>query len=214
MIWKPEIDRSLIAILGSFNPAIFHPLWFKMNKLIRDDEADGAKLNITHSDVSDFSIDWFQLIVLKDRYTISSTDNAHFEPMRDLVIGNFTILEHTPVSKLALIRQMHFKMPSIEKWHSFGHLIAPKEIWKGKMKKPGLRSIIIEDSIENPEGSFIVKIDPSTKVTPGVYIEVIHHYDKIKESKAENMIKLLKDRFIDDINSSLDTAEYLLSQEY
>lgn len=44
----PEIDGSSIVVLGSFNPAIFHPLWFKINQLIRPEEADSAKLEVTH----------------------------------------------------------------------------------------------------------------------------------------------------------------------
>lgn len=123
----PEIDGASIVILGSFNPGIFHPLWFKTNELVRPQEADNANLKVIVPDVAEFSVDWFSLNVLRNHFQVRTTDSAHFGPIRDLVLGSFHILEHTPVRAIGLNRDMHFKMESEEKWHGFGHLIAPKE---------------------------------------------------------------------------------------
>ena len=187
----PEIDGSSIVVLGSFNPAIFHPLWFKINQLIRSEEADAAKLEVTHPAISVFSLEWFKLQVEMERFIVETTDKANFGPISDLVLGAFSVLDHTPVRALGINRVMHFKMDSREKWHAFGHMIAPKEVWQGVMERPGLRSLTMEDPRDAPMGFTRVRIEPSKQIDPGIFIEVNNHYE-IKDNNIQNMLNILK----------------------
>jgi hypothetical protein len=132
-----EIDSASIIILGSFNPAIFHPTWFKANGLIKPEEAESAKLEVTHPIISNFSVEWFRLQVEPGKFDVQTNDEAHFELLSDLVTGTFSLLEHTPVRAMGMNRMMHFKMDSKEAWHAFGDKIAPKDVWQGIMKEPG-----------------------------------------------------------------------------
>ena len=49
---KPKIDGVSIVALGSFNPAIFQPLWFSCNDLIGPEEAKGADIKVVHKEVT------------------------------------------------------------------------------------------------------------------------------------------------------------------
>jgi hypothetical protein len=110
-----EIDGSSIVILGAMNPAIFHPFWFAANKLIRETEASEADILIASKEVSDFRLDWLHVQVVSDRFLAEVNDAANHGPLRDLVTGTFTLLEHTPLTAMGLNRQMHYLMESEEK---------------------------------------------------------------------------------------------------
>jgi len=207
----PEIDGSSIVVLGSFNPAIFHPLWFKINQLIRPEEADSAKLEVTHPAVSIFSLEWFKLQVEMERFVVETTDKANFGPISDLVLGTFSILDHTPVRALGMNRVMHFKMDSIEKWHAFGHMIAPKDVWHGIMERPGLRSLTMEDPRDDPLGFTRVRIEPSKRVDPGIFIEVNNHYE-IKDNNIQNMLNILKGSWKEVLLKSESIANHLIKK--
>jgi hypothetical protein len=58
---QAELEGLTIVVVGSFNPAIFHPAWFSRCNLIRQEEADSAKVEIVHSEVAQFSGDWFSV---------------------------------------------------------------------------------------------------------------------------------------------------------
>lgn len=210
----PEISGVSIVLLGSFNPAIFHPAWFSCNGLIRSQEGENAKLDITHPEISSFSVDWFKLSVSLSRFAVETADSHHFEPLRDLVMGTFGLLEHTPASKMGLNRFMHFPMPNQDKWHAFGHLVAPKKPWEGIMQKPGLRSLLMEDIRKEPPGFLRVRIEPSAKVSTGVFIEVNNHYELESQTSLLGLMDVLKRSWADVIKFSDDLAQHLLEQEY
>ncbi|MEW6376033.1 MAG: hypothetical protein AB1502_09645 [Thermodesulfobacteriota bacterium] len=205
----PEIDGSSIVLLGAFNLAIFHPLWFKINQLIRPEEADAAKLEVTHPAVSIFSLEWFKLQVEMERFVVETTDKANFGPISDLVLGTFSILDHTPVRALGINRMMHFKMESIEEWHAFGHMLAPKDVWHGIMDRPGLRSLTMDDPRDDPAGYIRVRIEPLNRVDPGIFIEVNNHYE-IKENSVQNMLYILKSSWKDVLLKSENIANHLI----
>lgn len=64
----PEIDAASVVMVGSFNPAIFQPLWLGAQKLIRSDEAENAKITTIQAELADFRTEWFQMQVLQNRF--------------------------------------------------------------------------------------------------------------------------------------------------
>jgi hypothetical protein len=88
-------------------------------------------------------------------------------------MGIFAILGHTPVSKMGINRHFHFATPSVGAWHAIGHRLAPKEPWHEIMKAPGLRSMLMQGRREETsKGILLIKVEPSLKVTQGVFVEV------------------------------------------
>src|SRR5688572_8331526 len=104
----PILAGPSIVLLGSFNPAIFHPEWFARHGLLREDEGK-ADLDVVSPPVASFSLDWLKVQVTGDRFIATAEDVGHSLPLRDLVIGTFTYLEHTPIRGVGLNRLMHFK---------------------------------------------------------------------------------------------------------
>lgn len=198
---RPELQGASIVALGSFNPAIFQPLWFSGNGLIRKEEADNAEVKIIHNKVTIFTSEWFSLQVTGDRYVIETEDPTKYHPLRDFVLGTFKILEHTPIRAFGFNRYQHFRMTSEEEWHAFGDHYAPKKSWCAILDKPGMRSLVIEGTREGATANLIqIRIAPSRKVHPGVSIYINEHYEIPKDTNTMDAISL----FLEKLQSSWD----------
>lgn len=209
-----ELEGVNIVLLGHFNPSIFQPAWFAAYKLIRDEEATAADVKIIHPDIAAFTADWLGVEVTQTKFHASTTDAAHYEPLRDLVLGIFTLLEHTRFDKMGLNRNMHYKMASIERWHAFGHFLAPKKVWDDVMKNPGLRTLVLQGFRGDPPVRVQVKVEPSSKVKPGIYISTNEHHEASGDDAAGKLMTVLKDSWQDSQAYAKHIAEHLLSQDY
>ena len=79
---------------------------------------------------------------------------------------------------MGLNSDQHYRMPSEEEWHAFGHYYAPKESWNKILDNTGMKTVGVEghrpDSLSNIVN---IKIQPSKAVAPGVYFSINQHYD-------------------------------------
>jgi hypothetical protein len=185
----PEAEGASIIMTGSFNPAIFQPRWLEAQRLIRTEEAENAKITTIQAQVADFSTEWFQLQVLQQRFIVITVDPRQYGPLRDLAMGVFAILGHTPVTKMGINRHFHFATPSIDAWHKIGHKLAPKEPWHEIMKGPGLRSLLMQGRREETGKDVLhIKVEPSLKVTQGVYVEVNEEFAAPSDDPGEGAL--------------------------
>jgi hypothetical protein len=203
-----EIEGASIVMIGSFNPAIFQPRWLGTQQLIRKEEAENAKIAMIQAELADFSTEWFQLQVLQNRFQLASNDPREFGPLRDLAAGIFSILPHTPVTMLGLSKLFHFKMPSVDSWHAIGHLLAPKEHWIAILETPGLRSMLMEGRRKEVinGGTVRVRVEPSTKVTPGLFVEINEEFKAPGDVESEGA-RWIPDRLNDHWDNILDYSE-------
>jgi hypothetical protein len=210
-----EIDSASIVIVGSFNPAIFHPMWFKANGLIKPEEADKAKVEIITPMISVFGVEWFKLLVEGQKFVIQTENETHFELLSDLVMGTFSLLEHTPVVAMGLNRSMHFKMDSEESWHAFGDKITPKEIWQGVLEKPGLLSLVMQGPKQKPnqksEKHVSVRVESSKRTMPGILIDVNNHFE-IKDNDLQKVLSILKESWRDVLTNSRKIADQIIKE--
>lgn len=169
----PTLQGKSIVLVGSFNPEIYQPSWLVLQKLIRDKEGETSAIQLIHNDVSIFKLDWIQFEITRERFSVTTSEERYYEAMRDLVIGIFSILSHTPIKKMGINTNMHFRINNEEQWHRIGDIFAPKELWKKVFKKPGMRALVIEDNRpDNFSGYIRVSIEPSIKEIPyGIYIK-------------------------------------------
>ena len=177
---KPTIEGLSIVLLGSFNPQIFQPAWFAAQGLIRKEEGDTAQVQVIHPEVTIFGMEWAKLSVDHDRFGLESSTNQQFSPelLRDLTLGTFRLLSHTPVKMMGLNRLFHFAIESEEIWHSIGHMLAPKEIWTGLLEKPGTRSLSVQGiRTDHYKGQILVKVEPSALLQPGLFIHINDHFE-------------------------------------
>jgi len=211
-VTKPEIEGVSIVLVGSFNPAIFHPDWFAREKLIQNQEAEKADVQIVSKEASFFSIGWLNLEVLQEKFTVSTSQIQHLDSMRDLVIGTFKLLRHMPVKQLGINRTAHFRADSALTWHALGHRLAPKEPWAGLLEGPGmLRVMMMGNRPDGFQGRIIVTVEPSVRLAPGVgvFVDVNDHFEIAVDGNAlesERMMEILAATWQD----SLDRAMHIM----
>jgi hypothetical protein len=145
-----EIQAANIVFRGDFNPAIFHPSWFASYELIRREEAEAAKVQIVHQDAAVFSTEWLDFNVVRDRFQAATTLESHYESVKDLVLSILSLLSHTPLRVMGINRDFHYRLQSVEAWHSVGHQLVPKKYWEGLLENPGMRSLTVEG--KRPDG--------------------------------------------------------------
>ncbi len=221
------MDEPSIVLTGSFNPAIFHPLWFGQHGLLPDDEAkvkvttkdDDARLaqglGIVHPRLTQFQLDWVRVQVTQDRFA-AIADAGHSLPLRDLVLGTFRLLEHTPVGAMGLNRMMHFPMKDDEEWHLLGDTLAPKDFWREVLDgRPGLRSLTIEGKRHGSEARVMtVKIEPSLRVTNGIFLETNEHFGALpleQPDPTENLKPGSAVKFMDLLAANWDASQAFVS---
>lgn len=209
-----EIEGRTITLVGSFNPKIFQPAWFAAQGLIRQEEEEAAEIKLIHPAVASFTTAWLVLEVTADRFSAGTTQNAFYEPLRDLVLGTFRLLRHTPIRMMGLNRDSHFRMPSEEAWHAFGHRLAPKEVWEGILESPGVRSLTMEGQRPDGLNGYIrVRVEPSARVPPGVFVQINDHYVVEQEETlqgSDEIINILDQEWRNAVERSLKITDSLM----
>jgi len=211
---EPEIDSVAIVVIGSFNPAILHPLWFSQNGLIREQEGQNAEIQIVHREASIFKTEWFSLQVTKDRFFLAASDPTMHLPARDLALGTFRLLEHTPLTAFGLNRIQEFRIDSEDEWHAIGDQLAPKDKWWDFMIRPGMRSLTIEGKRQKSDSDRIqIHIEPVPREMHGVVIRVNEHYSleadsyKTVASQHERLANVLTNAWVDFMSYAEQTMQ-------
>lgn len=184
---KPDFEGISIVLIGSFNPQILQPAWFAAQGLLRKTEADAAKIEVILSEVVSFSTDWFKIIVTKDRFQLLSLQSLPYEPHRDLVLGTFRLLQHTPIRQMGLNKDAHFGFPSEEELDDFGYSLVSLKPWEGILK-PHIGLLGLKMQGQRPDdfkGFVYVTVQPSAKVKPGAYVGVNDHFEVTKEEASQ-----------------------------
>ena len=184
----PELGDVAIVLLGSFNPRIFRPDWFAKSGLVSQDEANAADIELIHSEITIFRMDWLSVRVEQQRFQVI-TQEAPFVRLSDLVIRTFKeFLSHTPIGKIGINRGVHFGVGGDEARDRIGTMLAPKEPWgdwgptiKGGEgeKRGGLRDLIMEqrDLEDRYKGYIRAKVEPSVKIKAGIFMQINDHFE-------------------------------------
>lgn len=221
---EPELSTVSCVLLGSFNPAIFHPAWFVVNGLLNRTEIDAADIKLVHREIAAFSTEWLDLQVEPTRF-ISVTQEAPFIRLLDLVTGTFDeYLSHTPLKMLGINRSVHFSVDDEGTRNRIGKMLAPHEPWGewGKMieggtreKRGGLRSLTMEqrDLVDREKGFILVKVGPSSIVKSeiGIFVEINDHYEVTDTDRSQGtqaIMEILKRQF----DTSIKRSEWIIDQ--
>ena len=94
----PAAEGLEVVIIGSFNPAIFHPEWFLRQKLIGEQDAKEAKVEVVSSGVSDIQLGGVKIICIPERLSIGTSNISQEARMQDILVQIFTLLSHVPVT--------------------------------------------------------------------------------------------------------------------
>jgi hypothetical protein len=188
-----EIEGWNVVLRGHFNPAIFQPMWFVRHGLLSEPEAVEAKIKIIQPEVSSFSVGSITLLITLDKFQAAVATAEFAESLRDLVLGTFDVLHETPLGQLGINRDFHFRMPSVEQWHTVGHKLAPKELWAGLMEDLGTRAVVMQGKRTGAKSEYTrITIEPSGRIEPGVYVSSNEHFDKPKAENNRWLLEALK----------------------
>jgi hypothetical protein len=208
-----ELEGWNIVLLGNFNPVIFQPLWFAKHGLISDREAERAEIEIIRPELTSFKTGTFTLSVTLDRFQVDTTNASAAEPLRDLVIGTFKILQETPVTQMGINRHQHFKMSSFEDWHTVGHKLAPKKLWNELIDDPGMRSLSIQGIWKSSLSKYVIfTLQPSGNVQPGLYVGMNVHYEKPKVEAINWLLEALNQEWTTVQARAKKVAQTLISR--
>ncbi|MFI5665215.1 hypothetical protein [Streptomyces sp. NPDC051704] len=194
VLHAPTHERVGIVCIGAFNPRIFQPAWFSSQGLIAADEAAESDVQIINNDVCIFSTSWFRLESINNRVSISSLSTPVFEMLRDLTLGTFAALKHTPIERVGLNSNADFEMPNQQAYEKIGHELAPKPIyWAPVMSDPRTLSLtVVSERPDKQQGHVKVTVGPSSEVANGLHLEVNDEFHCPPESpSSEWFTKLL-----------------------
>jgi hypothetical protein len=213
--WRPEIEGMNIVLIGNFNPKIFQPSWFDHHGLIRREEAEEAENLVSVPQLTTFTAAWLTLQVTNERFQASTVDPAHYEALRDLVLGSFALLEHTPLHQMGINKDMHFRLRE-DRYVQFGHFLLPKHPWEGVLSDPRTRSLTVQgtQTRDSQQVKIFVKVESSIRIEFGVFINTNEHYEASGEASGRKLMSLLGDNWSEAQQASSLIADHLLSQEF
>lgn len=192
-----EIYTLGIVLLGNFNTVIITPAWLASKKLIRDIEAETAKIHVIHPDITRFEIDWLSFEATQNRIDFKTNQESHFGVLRDLVISIFGILKETPISAFGVNHLCHYSLKNLEEYHNFGYWLSPVQEFAGILNNPKVLSveyIETKDSDKEDNGVIRLIINPSDLINDNksVLLACNHHF--INSNKdAKNMTRLISE---------------------
>ena len=214
----PNYEQLSIVLVGSFNPMIFHPSWFASEGLISKESAKNATTSLITSEVAQLSIDSLGLTVFRERL-IGTAQGPNYDILKDFIIGTLSLLIHTPIRHVGINLDADYQLPSEQIWHEFGHLLAPKEIWKGITKNPGMGGLKIQSERgDDYQGEVNITVAPSHRIHPGVYIHLNDHFDLRSDSSknthlgAKKSLDLLEAAWEESIENARKAHRHLLSK--
>jgi hypothetical protein len=213
-----EVNGASVVLTGSLNPTIFQPQWFVRQNLLPAEECEKAKIKVISPQVCEFETERFTIQVTTERFSALAKPDANPAPLRELVAGTFFTLGHTPLKALGLNRDMHFALPSEEAWHKVGDTLVPKDIWKRVLQgRVGMRSLWIQSEIpgfpdaKQESARLLVRVEPSTRVKFGLYIQTNEHFDAPKDGASDYLIERIRSRWEGAYNYAAEIANNILS---
>ncbi|MDX2306348.1 MAG: hypothetical protein NW226_26300 [Microscillaceae bacterium] len=184
----PEITDLSIVLIGDFSPSIIQPYWLAYKKLITESDAQNARIEMVHKEITKFDLDWANLEITRQRFLIRTLKQDYFEITKDLVVSIFKILKDTPLSYLGINHVFHFKFDP-HNFEKISNSLVSFNIWRNIIDDPKLLSLQIT---ENPRkdglnGSFNVIINPSELIQyDGISININDHFGITTDNKNTN----------------------------
>jgi hypothetical protein len=196
----PDITELSLVFLGNFNPAIFHPSWLELKKLLTEDELKYTKTEIINPHLSKFRVAWAEFVVTDNRFQLNCTDGTSFESLRDLALGIFAILEETPLTAFGFNNIHHYKL-NPEQYIEFGNILAPFNNWNDILVNPKVLNLemIQENREDEYKGSKRIRISND-------------HFDLTDFKEMGKKLKVISDNWDSTFNYTNHVTESLLKK--
>lgn len=197
-IRTPEAEGLDVVLVGSFNPAIFHPEWFSRQGIISDQDSKEAKVQSVSGEITVVQFGGILLQCVNDKFSLGTKNISNAERMQDLIRQTFGLLSHTPITACGINPHVHYLVGNDAYWHKIGHMLAPKDlVWDELLEQPGMQSLTIKAPRKGDfPGEINATVEPSAKHLPGVFVKVNYHYgiplDAIHAGAADLALKFIE----------------------
>lgn len=176
----PKLEGLDVVFVGAFNPAIFHPEWFRRYELLSDTDADAATSTVVGKELAQVEFGGIHLQCLPDRFMLATSDVSQNERIQDLINQIFKLLPHTPITACGINPRAHYEVATEPLWHKIGDTLAPKDlIWQEFFPKSGMQTVTIKaPRLGDFPGEINITVQPSNKLLPsfGIYIVTNNHF--------------------------------------
>ena len=172
---------TTIVLVGDFDPMQVQPSILLAAGLLGEDDLADLRYEVLAPEISVLKLPWMELIVEPSKLTAATTmGNPVGELVRDFVVGFCNMIPVKKLTAMGLNHDTHFGVSSEEAWHRVGDKLAPKdELWRKILRAPGMRSLTIKGERDSALPGYVnVKVEPSLRIQPGIYINVNDHFAK------------------------------------
>jgi hypothetical protein len=174
----PDAEEISIVLLGSLNPGIFHPEWFRRQEILSPQDAEAAKIKVVSPEVTEVLFLDMKLDVFPNRLILETLDASRAEKLQDVILNILFKLPHTPVTACGLNNTIQFDLDDEKYWHQIGHTLAPKDlIWNSVLEKPGMALLSVKGAFSGKfAGEININVAPSRKFVHGLLVSSNFHY--------------------------------------
>ena len=199
-----NIKSSSISFvgIGHFSPPQFSPYWLQSENLIRNENVDKKKVFIA-PDISHFSIPGITFRVYPESLEIATDDARYFQPIKDLVMGIFSILDRTPIYRFGVNHGYHFQVESEADLNKLRDSLSPKKFWEKNLESVLLKELTIQakNKYSSEEGDNAkVTVARSNKVRHGVYVHINNHFEVIQKNSFDQtnyLVETIKSHWLE-----------------
>lgn len=231
MTYETEVFTSSIVVVGDFNPAIISPGWLARNGLIGEDDAKAARedqnygktLLVSHQ-VTNFETSWFTLQVLENQFSLTNKE-ALSTAFKDLAVGIFQLLSHTPANAVGLNFMAHFKLGDKDEYHRVGDKLAPKSIWENAFSEEfaiGTEHLTMvfqaggRDDSRKTKDSKRISLQASNRIKYGIKLSLNDHHDvsscSVHPTQAEKVAEIIDTEWQETWNQAKKAFDHVLSR--
>lgn len=198
-----------IDIEGHVNPGIFLPQWFGREGLLTDGEVDEASNSLDQDEgYVFFRTQDLALEATLERLRLYSVHEGLQLAYRDLALSVFTLLRHTPLTSLRIIRFVHLA-PAPPVNQPVGPLLHPPLAWESMANLDSWANLINDSTLASvsvegvgPGGSrATVTVEPSHLENALIFTACSYGYnltptsDREDSTSSDVLVATLKDEW-------------------
>ena len=215
-----------IALIGTFNPLMFHPLWFGKNNIIPQEEVDFAQSQqvnypcIVSPQFTIFKTSQFYVKVEEGKFGVV-LEKEPYILIKDFVMKTFENLGSTTITAFGFNYDAHYKIDSLSLYQQIGDKLAPKSYWEmlledeieGDERKSGLISLQMRKRKADGNGYIQFRLMPSDLFKPGLILCCNDHNMLLQdEQSAEDAMISIDTMFEESFQRMKDLHNDLLKR--
>lgn len=191
-----------IELDGLFNPMILQPHWLLANGLIDEDDYQHVTDKDEHRFVvspefTGLRLEWASVEATRDACSLTSalaTDTP--DRIRELAVGIFGALPHTPIQRVTVVYSRHFALAA-EAWEALAERLGPSEPLSAVVAGTRLRAV--EHVVDRSDGLLSVRVEPSVHddFTTFIVVEDAVDLQDDRGNSAQQALQSLDERWKD-----------------